>query len=95
MALAGQGTSSADVPAGAAGVRDCHTWAHYPNVVISSVRNMRCRRAGRDMRRYEGPISTRFTTPRGFRCVQQSGVPEGGQWRCVRGAKAYRFEFGD
>jgi hypothetical protein len=79
----------------AAGVRDCHTWAHYPNVLISSVRNMRCKQAARDMRRYKGGISERFTTPGGFGCVQQSGMALGGQWRCVRGKKAYRFEFGD
>jgi hypothetical protein len=47
------------------------------------------------MRRYKGSISRRFTTPGGFRCRQQSGVPQGGQWRCVRRSKAYRFEFGD
>ena len=47
------------------------------------------------MRRYQGPIYERFTTPGGFRCRQVSGVPEGGQWRCVRQNKAYRFEFGD
>jgi hypothetical protein len=76
-------------------VRDCHTFAYYPNVLISSVRNMRCKRAARDMRRYDGFIKRRFTTPGGFRCKQVSGVPEGGQWRCVRATKAYRFEFGD
>jgi hypothetical protein len=87
--------ATAAPPVHAAGVRDCHTWAYYPNVLISSVRNMRCKRAARDMRRYDGPINERFTTPGGFRCKQVSGVPEGGQWRCVRGTKAYRFEFGD
>jgi hypothetical protein len=91
----GPSVTAGGVVARATGVRDCQTWAHYPNVLISSVRNMGCRRAARDMRRYQGPISKRFTTPRGFRCTQQSGVPVGGQWRCVRGHKAYRFEFGD
>jgi hypothetical protein len=76
-------------------VRDCHAWASYPNVLISSVRNMRCRAAKRDMRRYEGPISFSFRTPGGFRCRRVSGVPEGGQWRCVKDTRAYRFDFGD
>jgi hypothetical protein len=87
--------AAAAPPASAAGVHDCHTWAYYPNVLISSVRNMRCKQAARDIRRNRTGISQRFTTPGGFRCVQQSGVPEGGQWRCVRGKQAYRFEFGD
>ena len=78
-----------------AGVRDCHTWVSYPNLLISSARNMRCRVAARDLRRYDGPIRRRFKTPGGFHCRQVSGVPEGGQWRCVRDRKAYRFEFGD
>jgi hypothetical protein len=76
-------------------VTDCHRWAYYPNVLISSARNMSCRAAARDMRRYRHSIDRSFRTPGGFRCRQQSGVPEGGQWRCVRGGRAYRFEFGD
>jgi hypothetical protein len=76
-------------------VVDCHVYAHFPNVLISSARNMTCRRAARDMRRYRGSIKRRFRTPGGFRCTQQSGVPEGGQWRCVKRHRAYRFEFGD
>jgi hypothetical protein len=87
---------SAGAPAMArAAVRDCHRYADYPNVLISSARNMSCRTAARDMRRYRSDISHRFTTPGGFRCVQQSGVPEGGQWRCVKARRAYRFEFAD
>jgi hypothetical protein len=78
-----------------AGVVDCHVYAHYPNVLISSARNMRCRAAARDTRRYRRPIYRRFRTPGGFRCARVSGGPLGGQWRCVRGRKAYRFEFGD
>jgi hypothetical protein len=87
--------ASAYAAGSAVGVRDCHTWASYPNVLISSVRNMGCKRAARDMRRYQGPIYTKFKTPGGFRCKRVSGVPEGGQWRCVKNHKAYRFEFGD
>jgi hypothetical protein len=32
---------------------------------------------------------------RSYRCTRVSGGQFGGQWRCVRGAKAYRLEFGD
>jgi hypothetical protein len=78
-----------------AGVVDCHTWASYPNVLVSSARNMTCSAARKDMRRYQGSISKRFSTPGGFRCRQVSGIPEGGQWRCVKGTRAYRIEFGD
>ena len=95
-ATVGPGPAAGAVPdARITGVRDCHTWVSYPNLLISSVRNMRCRVAARDLRRYGGPIRKRFKTPGGFRCRRVSGVPEGGQWRCVRGRKAYRFEFGD
>jgi len=78
-----------------AAVVDCHTFAHYPNVLISSARNMSCRAARRDMRRYRRPIYRTFTTPGGFRCTRVSGMALGGQWRCVRGSRAYRFDFGD
>jgi hypothetical protein len=89
-------TAGASSPAvAAADVIDCHVYAYYPNVLISSARNMSCGAAARDMRRNRKPISRRFTTPGGFSCSQVSGVPVGGQWRCVRGARAYRFEFGD
>ena len=76
-------------------VRDCNHWVSYPNTKISSARNMTCRRAKRDLRRYRGSISRRFKTPGGFRCRRVSGTRLGGQWRCVKGRRAYRFEFGD
>jgi hypothetical protein len=57
----------------AAAVRDCHTYAYYPNVLISSARNMTCRAARREMRRYRRPIRRRFRTPGGFRCSRVSG----------------------
>jgi hypothetical protein len=79
----------------AAAVRDCHTYAYYPNVLISSARNMSCRAARREMRRYRRPIRRRFRTPGGFRSSRVSGGRLGGQWRCVKGARASRFEFGD
>lgn len=79
----------------AAAVRDCNAWAHYPNVKITSARNMSCGAAKFDMRRYRGSISYRFRTPAGFTCRRVSGGALGGQWRCVRGSRAYRFDFGD
>ncbi len=84
----------ATADAGAA-VRDCNTYVYYPNSKISSARNMTCRAAAREMRRYRGSIERRFRTPRGFQCYRVSGGRLGGQWRCVRGTRAFRFEFGD
>ncbi|MDQ5807164.1 MAG: hypothetical protein M3320_00655 [Actinomycetota bacterium] len=86
----------AAVPTAApAAVVDCNTWAFYPNLKISSARNMTCKAAKRDIRRHREGISRTFRTPGGFRCRRVSGTELGGQWRCVKGAKAYRFEFGD
>ena len=82
--------------ASVAEVHDCHTYAFYPNVLISSARNMGCRTARTEMRSYRGSINYRFTTPRRhFRCRRVSGERLGGQWRCVRGDKAFRFNFAD
>lgn len=87
---------SADAPAATASdVRDCHTWASYPNVLISSARNMSCRKARHAMRRYKGSIDTEFRTPGGFHCRRVSGGRLGGQWRCTKDRRAFRFEFGD
>jgi hypothetical protein len=77
------------------GVVDCHVYAKYPNTLISSARNMTCLAAAQDMRSYRGQIFRRFRTPGRFLCTRVSGGQFGGQWRCVNGAKAYRFEFGD
>jgi hypothetical protein len=65
------------------------------NIVISSSRNMSCHKARRALRRYKGSISYRFKTPGGFRCRRVSGNSLGGQWRCKKRRKAFRFEFGD
>ena len=78
-----------------AGVRDCNKWVYYPNIKISSARNMSCAAARRDIRRYRGAIRYRFRTPGGFTCTRVSSMALGGQWRCVRASRAYRFEFGD
>lgn len=88
VALVLPGTASA-------GVVDCHRYAPTFNVIITSARNMSCAAADRDMTRYRGSIRRYFTTPGGFRCSRQSGGRLGGQWRCVRGIRAYRFDFGD
>jgi hypothetical protein len=77
------------------GVVDCHVYVRYPNTLISSARNMTCNAAAQDMRRYRGQISRRFRTPGGFACARVSGGQFGGQWRCVSGTKAYRFDFRD
>jgi hypothetical protein len=88
--------AGADAHAGAtiAGVRNCKS-AAGPTVVITSARNMRCRTAARDMSRYRGSIRRRFKTPGGFTCHRVSGGRLAGQWRCVRGDRAYRFDFED
>jgi hypothetical protein len=87
---------AAAAPSGAAPsrVRDCAAKVDF-NVEISSARNMSCRAAKRDLRRHKGSIGFRFRTPGGFRCTRVSGSSLAGQWRCVKGRKAYRFEFSD
>jgi hypothetical protein len=75
-------------------LRHCNTRADF-NLLISSARNMFCRTARRDLRRHRAPIAFRFRTPGGFRCMRVSGNALAGQWRCVKGRKAYRFEFSD
>jgi hypothetical protein len=87
--------SLANQPTTAVRVVDCNAFAHYPNTKVSSARNMTCRQAVRELRRHNGPISRSFRTPGGFRCTRVSGGDLGGQWRCVKGARAFRFEFGD
>jgi hypothetical protein len=87
---------AAAAPSGAAPsrVRDCAAKVDF-NLEISSARDMSCRAAKRDLRRHKGSIGFRFRTPGGFRCMRVSGTSLGGQWRCVKGHRAYRFEFGD
>ncbi len=91
VVLLGTATPSGAAPAR---VRDCSAKVDF-NVEISSARNMRCRTAKRDLRRHKGSIGFSFSTPGGFRCMRVSGTSLGGQWRCVKGRKAYRFEFSD
>lgn len=75
-------------------VVDCRISASETQVV-SSARNMTCLAAARDVRRTRKSISYSFTSYGGFRCQRVSGMELGGQWRCVKGARAYRFEFAD
>ena len=94
--LAATDGAAASLPVQSAEVHDCNHWVNYPNLKLSSVRNMGCRTARGEMRRYGGSIRYRFTTPyRRFRCRRVSGTSLGGQWRCVKGGRAFRFEFGD
>jgi hypothetical protein len=79
---------------GSAKVRRCHAHADF-NVLITSVRDLGCRSAAREMKRYRGSISFRFRTPHHFRCRRVSGNRLGGTWRCTRRGRAFRFEFGD
>ena len=88
-------TAAASRPtARAARVHRCHARVDF-NLAVSSSRNMSCRVAAHDIRRYHGSIRRRFTTPGGFRCHRVSGNRLAGQWRCVRRTKAYRFDFSD
>ena len=75
-------------------VHTCHS-SSSDNVQVSSARNMKCKTARKDIRRYHGSIKKHFTTPGGFKCHRVSGDRLAGQWRCVKGRKAYRFEFAD
>lgn len=74
-------------------VRHCDTAADF-NLRISSARNMTCAAARTTLRKHKGSISRRFHVA-GFSCYRVSGNALGGQWRCVRGMRAFRFEFGD
>lgn len=84
------------IPAAAAQAKvvDCSTYSDYPNTKISSARGMTCAAAVKVMKSYKGDISKTFKV-QGFTCGQVSGSQYGGQWRCVKGAKAFRFEFKD
>lgn len=85
------GASATTAPAGVIG---CHVRADF-NVLISSARNMSCKAGAQEMRRYRGSIARSFRTPGGFACYRVSGGRLAGQWRCVRGLQAFRFEFSD
>jgi hypothetical protein len=86
--------SLAPATAASAKVVDCHSYSDYPNTQISSARGLTCAAATKIMKSYGGDIAKTFTV-KGYRCGQVSGSQFGGQWRCVAGAKAFRFEFKD
>ncbi|HEY4099073.1 MAG TPA: hypothetical protein VGM33_26335 [Baekduia sp.] len=92
LALAAPAMATAATPAK---VIDCHTYSDFPNTQISSARGMTCQAAVTVMKAYRGDISRKFKAPQGFTCRQASGSQYGGQWRCTKGAKAFRFEFKD
>jgi hypothetical protein len=94
LVVASLAGAAAEAEASPTRVVRCHSAVDY-NILISSARNMTCRAAAKEMRRYRKSIARRFRTPGGFRCYRVSGGALGGQWRCVRGARAFRFEFGD
>ncbi len=91
LALAA-GAAAGAGPAAAA-VRECSAKVDF-NLKISSARNMTCTRARTVMRGYKGSIKRRFSTG-GFACARVRGTNLSGQWRCVRGRRAFRFEFSD
>lgn len=65
-------------------------------IVVTSARGLACTAASRDQERYEGEIPRMFRTPGRFACTKISGgSAPGGQWRCVRGTLAYRFDLSD
>ena len=87
--------ATAVLPSGASAyVRDCSAPVDF-NLRITSARNMTCGAARWDMKRYRGSVRYRFRTPAGFICTRVSGGPLGGEWRCVKGTRAYRFDFAD
>jgi hypothetical protein len=86
--------AAADAGTSAAKVRSCNASVDF-NLKISSARNMTCKAAKREQKSYKGSIGRKFDTPGGFHCKRVSGSAEGGQWRCHKGKRAYRFEFGD
>jgi hypothetical protein len=85
----------AAAPAASARVVTCSSYADEPNLLISSARGLSCASATSVMKAYRGDISYRFKAPRGFTCTRVHGVATGGQWRCVNGTRAFRFEFKD
>jgi hypothetical protein len=92
--LAAMAASAVLAPAAPAAVRSCSAKIDF-NLKVSSARNMTCAAARADLRGHRGSISYRFTTPGGFACKRVMGNRLSGQWRCVKGMRAYRFEFGD
>jgi hypothetical protein len=85
---------AASATTASAGVVGCQVRADF-NLLVSSARNMTCQSAARELRTYRGSIARRFRLRSGFACYRVSGNRLAGQWRCVRGRQAFRFEFSD
>ena len=83
----------AGAPSAGAAVRSCSSKVDF-NLEISSARNMTCAKAAGVMKAHKGSIGRRFHTG-GFSCYRVSGSALAGQWRCVSGRRAFRFEFSD
>jgi hypothetical protein len=90
---------AAVTPAAAGGrttaVTGCHispAGREHGRVVVTSARNMTCRAAARDLGTVR-VIRATFRTRSHFRCARLAGsMTMTNQWRCARGAKAYRFD---
>jgi hypothetical protein len=72
---------------------DCPTTGAEPNISNLSVRYMTCGQAQGVIATF-GSISQHFTVL-GFDCNRLSGGDLGGTWRCTKGERAMRFDFGD
>lgn len=83
----------ATVPAAQAGVRDCNVQVFGPSLVVTSARSMSCVAAARDIRRSASVCcQRRFISAGRFACRLLRGGEYAGEFRCVRGGRAYRFE---
>ena len=79
----------------AAAVKDCRALVS-DGTSITSVRDMSCKAAKRDLKGYDGSFKRRFSTPGGFKCKRVAGIAISGEWRCAHAdGRAYRFTFGD
>lgn len=82
-------------PASAA-VSDCSTSVYGTSLVITSVRDMSCAQAAADQRRSRQCCLPRFRSAGGFRCsISINRGLYAAQFRCVRGSRAYRFEYSE
>ncbi len=94
LAAVPAGSASASTGDYQAAAKRCHA-RPYSTILITRANNMGCQRAKREMRRYDGYIKRRFTTPGGFHCKRKSGNRYGGRWRCHKDDKAFGFRFAD
>jgi hypothetical protein len=93
VAAATTAFASLSAPAADAFVHRCNL-PEDGTITVTSVRNMTCAQARAVERAYRGSISRRFRMGR-FSCYRTSGMALAGEWRCVRGSRAFRFDFAD